>query len=132
VCQIADRYGWDHPDAISVEMEPGDVLLHDVMVVHGSERTQGKALRRTIYYEFRAAEEILQDGPWDSEWIDRRLRLIPIGLKRFSAAFPDVPPFQWNIADRFRPQMSDDEATELKVAHVVHMSGSYCSAGDAG
>jgi hypothetical protein len=28
--------------------------------------------------------------------------------------------------------MSDDEATELKVAHVVHMSGSYCSAGDAG
>ncbi len=129
VCQIADAYGWDHPDAIHVEMEPGDVLLHDVMVVHGSERTQGNALRRTIYYEFRAAEEILTDGPWDREWIDRRMRLVPLGLKRYVQAYPDAPQFQWQVADQFRPQMTDDEAAELKVVHVVHMPGSYCSAG---
>jgi hypothetical protein len=132
ICKITDAYGWDHPDAISVEMQPGDVLLHDVMVVHGSERTQGKALRRTIYYEFRAAEEIVQDGPWDREWIDRRMRLVPLGLKRFAAAFPDVTPFEWNVSDEFRPQMSDDDEAELRVAHVVHMAGTYCSAGDAG
>jgi hypothetical protein len=108
VCQVADIYGWNHPEAIDVEMEPGDVLLHDVMVLHGSERVQGKALRRTIYYEFRAAEEILEDGPWDSDWIDKRLRLVPIGLSNYA------------------------QAAELKIAHLVHMPGSYCSAGSAG
>jgi hypothetical protein len=132
VCALADEYGWDHPDAIDVEMAPGDVLLHDVMVVHGSARTIGNALRRTIYYEFRAAEEILEDGPWDREWIDRRMRLVPLGLARHRAGFPGAGQFDWRVEPAFRPAMSGDEAAELKVAHVVHMNGSWCSAGDAG
>lgn len=131
VCAIADEHGWDHPGAIDVDMAPGDVLLHDVMVVHGSARTLGNALRRTIYYEFRAAEEILEDGPWDREWIDRRMRLVPLGLARHRAAYPAAEQFAWRVSDEFRPAASADEAAELKVAHVVHMGGSYCSAGDA-
>jgi len=131
VCAIADTHGWTHPDAITVEMQPGDVLLHDVMVVHGSERTEGKALRRTLYYEFRAAEEIVQDGPWDSEWIERRMRLLPIGLRRFKQAFPTHRQFDWKVSSQFKPLVTADEETELKIAHEVHMSGSWCSAGDA-
>ena len=99
--------------------------------MHGSPQTEGNRLRRTIYYEFRAAEEIVQDGPWDRTWIDQRLRLVPLGLKRYAAAYPNDPQFQWNISDDFRPHVSDDEATELRVAHLVHMNGSWCSAGDA-
>ncbi len=131
VCAIAEQYGWEHPNAIDVEMEPGDVLLHDVMIVHGSARALGNALRRTIYYEFRAAEEILEDGPWDREWIDRRMRLLPLGLARHAAASPEAEQFGWRASDEFRPASSGDEAAELKIAHVVHMRGSYCSAGDA-
>ena len=48
VCEHRDRHGWEVPGAIDVETQPGDVLLHDVMVVHGSERAQGRKLRRTI------------------------------------------------------------------------------------
>jgi ectoine hydroxylase-related dioxygenase (phytanoyl-CoA dioxygenase family) len=128
ICKLTDAYGWDHPDAIDVEMEPGDVLLHDVMVVHGSARVAGKALRRTIYYEFRPAEEILADGPWDREWIDRRLRLIPLGLDAYHEAYPDVAPFQWNVTDEFRPDGGRDE---LRILHMTGMPGSFCSAGDA-
>lgn len=131
VCKLEETYGWDHPDAIYVEMQPGDVLLHDVMVVHGSERVQGKNLRRTIYYEFRAAEEILQDGPWDRTWIDQRLRLVPVALRRYQAAFPKADQFDWHIAPDFQPQVTEDDEVELKIAHIVHMGGSYCSAGDA-
>lgn len=131
VCAIADQYGWDHPDAITVEVNAGDVLLHDVMVVHGSERTEGKALRRTLYYEFRAAEEILQDGPWDRTWIDRRMRLLPVALRRYQEAFPDQPQFDWHVDADFKPVSMGDEAIELKIAHEVHMNGSWCSAGDA-
>jgi ectoine hydroxylase-related dioxygenase (phytanoyl-CoA dioxygenase family) len=132
VCWIADTYGWAVPGAVEVEMNAGDVLLHDVMVVHGSPHTEGNRLRRTIYYEFRAAEEIVQDGPWDSAWIDRRMRLIPLGMRRYAAAYPGEAQFDWNVSDAFRPEMSNDEAVELRVAHMTHMSGSYCSAGDAG
>jgi len=132
ICRLTDDYGWNVPGSIEVEMAAGDVLLHDVMVVHGSPHTEGNRLRRTIYYEFRAAEEIVQDGPWDRTWIDQRLRLVPLGLKRYAQQYPTDEQFQWNVSADFRPVMSDDEETELRVVHNVHMSGSYCSAGDAG
>lgn len=132
ICAIADAYGWDHPDAIEVEMQPGDVLLHNVMVVHGSPQVVGKQLRRTIYYEFRAAEEILADGPWDREWIERRMRLVPLGLAAHRRAYPAAAQFDWRVDAEFRPAPVGSEAAELKVAHEVHMSGAYCSAGDAG
>ena len=131
VCEVRDQFGWDAPSVIQVEMEPGDVLLHDVMVLHGSERTAGKALRRTIYYEFRAAEEILEDGPWDEAWIEKRIRLVPLGLNAFARAFPEKEQFDWKVSPEFRPAPLQNETEELKVAHVVHMNGSYCSAGDA-
>ncbi len=130
ICRLEDKFGWEPTDVIHAEMEPGDVLLHDVMVVHGSEQVVGKALRRTIYYEFRAAEQIVQEGPWDSEWIDKRVRMLPPALRHYAAAYPEKDQFVWNIADEFRPEVSEDEATELKIAHLVHTSGSFCSAGD--
>ena len=132
VCDIRDRYGWDAPSTIQVEMEPGDVLLHDVMVLHGSEPTSGNALRRTVYLEFRGAEEILEDGPWDGSWIDGRLRLIPLALDRFAQRFPGPAPFEWRVSSEFRPLPLGDVETELKVAHRIHSPGSYCSAGNAG
>ena len=63
VCEIEAKYGWEVPGSLEVRMGPGDVLVHDVMLVHGSEPTVGNALRRTIYYEFRPAEQILEEGP---------------------------------------------------------------------
>jgi ectoine hydroxylase-related dioxygenase (phytanoyl-CoA dioxygenase family) len=132
ICALTEQWGWDPPGAVTVEMQPGDVLLHDVMVVHGSEEVEGKNLRRTIYYEFRAAEEILTDGPWDREWIDKRLRLVPLTLQSYQQAFPSKDQFQWHVSETFRPQMTADREQELKIAHIVHSGGTYCSAGDAG
>jgi hypothetical protein len=131
-CHIADTYGWEVPESIEVEMESGDVLLHDVMVAHGSPQVQGKELRRTVYLEFRAAEEILEDGPWDRAWIERRMRLIPVALRSYRAMFPDAAQFQWAINDVFRPTVTDNDQAELRIAHEVHMPGAFCSAGDAG
>ncbi|MCU0513564.1 MAG: phytanoyl-CoA dioxygenase family protein [Anaerolineae bacterium] len=131
ICRLRDEHGWSPAEYIDVEMNPGDVLLHDVMVVHGSERTLGAALRRTIYYEFRAAEEILADGPWDETWIDKRLRLLPVALRHHQQAFPQAAQFDWQISPEFRPQPAGTEAEELRIAHLIHMSGAYCSAGDA-
>jgi len=129
ICDLKDTYGWDAPGVVQVEMEPGDVLVHDVMVVHGSEAVTGNKLRRTIYYEFRAAEQIMGEGPWDAAWVDQRLRLIPLGLAEHAATNPDKPQFQWKISSDFAPETSGDTAAELRVAHTAHSPGSYCSAG---
>jgi hypothetical protein len=131
VCAVADAYGWDAPGVIDVEMAPGDVLLHDVMVLHGSPHIEGKDLRRTIYYEFRAAEQILDEGPWDRNWIDQRLRLMPLALRRYGEAFPGTEQFTWQASAEFAPALTGSEEEELKVAHTVHTPGSFCSAGDA-
>jgi ectoine hydroxylase-related dioxygenase (phytanoyl-CoA dioxygenase family) len=129
ICQLRDEYGWDAPGVVQVEMEPGDVLVHDVMVVHGSEPTHDNPLRRTIYFEFRAAEQIEAEGPWDAEWIERRLRLVPLALREWQRTHPEETGFHWDVADRYAPAVSDEVDEELKVIHGVHNAGSYCSAG---
>jgi hypothetical protein len=125
-CKLEEEHGWNPPGSIVVEMDPGDVLLHDVMVVHGSPKAEGNALRRTIYYEFRAAEQILEEGPWNRDWIDRRMRLVPLGLREHARMFPDSPQFDWQPDTPYRQDL--DPSAELKVAHVKHTSGSFCSA----
>lgn len=129
ICQLRDEYGWDAPGVVQVEMEPGDVLVHDVMVVHGSEPTHDNPLRRTIYFEFRAAEQIEAEGPWDAEWIERRLRLVPLALREWQRTHPGETGFHWDVATRYAPAVSDEVDEELKVIHGVHNAGSYCSAG---
>jgi ectoine hydroxylase-related dioxygenase (phytanoyl-CoA dioxygenase family) len=129
-CGVATEHAWEIPGVIQVELEPGDALLHDVMVLHGSERTLGAALRRTIYYEFRAAEMIIQEGPWDRTWIEKRLQLMPLALEQFQTHYPQHPQFEWNPSSQFQPQVLNAD-TALKVAHEWHSPGAYCSASSA-
>lgn len=129
VCQLQEEYGWDAPGVVQVELDPGDVLVHDVMIVHGSEAVRGNRLRRTIYYEFRSAEQIRAEGPWDAEWIDRRLRLLPVALREHARRNPSAELFAWNVPSTLAPRVTEDDDTELRIAHGVHSPGSYCSAG---
>ena len=128
ICDLRDQYGWGVPRSLEVQMGPGDVLVHDVMLVHGSEPTLGNALRRTLYYEFRPAEQILEEGPWDRSWVDKRLRMLPSALEAYTKANPGQPGFVWHIDEDLRPPARSQ--TELRVPHLVHSPGSYCSAGD--
>ncbi|WP_152360093.1 phytanoyl-CoA dioxygenase family protein [Microlunatus speluncae] len=129
ICALTEESDWDLPGAIEVELRPGDVLVHDTMIVHGSPATRGNALRRTIYYEFRPAEQILAEGPWDAAWVDTRLRLLPLGL----AAYADRPDagdlYQWRVDEALRPVPVGDAEAELRVVHTAHTPGAFCSAG---
>lgn len=128
-CALAETYGWALPGAIEVELEAGDVLIHDDMVVHGSPPASGNALRRTIYFEFRPARSILEDGPWTPEWMDARLRLIPLALAERAQWVGPEDQFEWRISPDLRPAVSDDVETELRIVHTAHTPGEWCSAG---
>lgn len=128
-CALADTYGWQLPGAIEVELEAGDVLVHDDMIVHGSPPTSGAEMRRTIYFEFRPAQSILEDGPWTPEWMQARLRLVPLALAERARWVDPQERFTWHAAADLRPEVSDDVAAELRVVHLVHTPGEWCSAG---
>lgn len=128
-CALAEEHGWSMPGAVEVELEAGDVLVHDDMVVHGSPPAAGKALRRTVYLEFRPARSILEDGPWTREWMDARLRLVPLALAERARWVGADERFEWHISPDLRPAVSDDVEAELRVVHTAHTPGEWCSAG---
>ncbi len=125
-CALRDEHGWDVPGAVEVPMAPGDVLVHDDMVVHGSPPTAGSPLRRTVYLEFRPAASVLDDGPWDADWLAARMRLLPAALAAHAGARPHAPRHDWRPSASLVP---GDDGVDLRVAHGVHTPGEWCSAG---
>lgn len=63
--------GFDCDGALPIPMNPGDVLFHDVRVLHGSPWAQSR-LRRVLYYEFRAADVILRNGLRTENYVMRK------------------------------------------------------------
>lgn len=62
--------------AIHVPMAPGDVLLHDIRVLHGSPPSIGGDLRRVVYYEFRPAATELAVGPHTAAYVDLKRAML--------------------------------------------------------
>ena len=97
--------GFDFPGLVPVAAKAGDVLLHNVRVVHGSRATPGGALRRTMYYEWQSLAEMeKQTGPRpgfpmnDSFVRDRyRLLLTAIDLRRRMPYAKNETPFGLQI-----------------------------------
>ena len=63
-------------------MRAGDVLVHDIRLVHGSHRSRGERLRRTLYYEFQSLGWMQREGlrpgaetRIDDTWARARIRL---------------------------------------------------------
>ena len=48
--------------------QPGDVVIHNVHVVHYSEPNVSEQPRATWYLEFRSIRDLVNNGPWGAEW----------------------------------------------------------------
>ncbi|GLX68592.1 phytanoyl-CoA dioxygenase family protein [Paenibacillus glycanilyticus] len=70
------RAGFDVSDAVPVPMEAGDVILHNIMLLHGSPEGEGNDLRRTVYYEFRPGEIELEFGPHTPEYFPLKQQIL--------------------------------------------------------
>jgi hypothetical protein len=64
---------YDRPDAVALEAQPGDVVLHSTGVLHGSPPNRSASMRRTFYVHYGSREE-LQVGWWkrDAAWLEER------------------------------------------------------------
>ena len=102
--------GFDYPGLIELPVKAGDVLFHNVKLVHGSRRNSADSLRRTLYYAFhslgaaarqrepRSEGSYLRPGQTvPQSWIDDRLRLMmhAIDLRKKSSYGRDEIPFPY-------------------------------------
>lgn len=106
------RPGFDTEDAVPVPMQPGDVILHNIQLLHGSPEGDGNGLRRTIYYEFRPAEIEVAFGPHTLEYLGLKQQLLLDCLDRrqekaYGAAeepFRYEPDGAFRVGPRRRPE----------------------------
>ena len=52
--------------------QPGDIVIHNVHVIHFSEPNLSGNPRATWYLEFRSMHDLLEKGPWSVDWTFRR------------------------------------------------------------
>ena len=55
--------------AVPIPVNAGDVIFHNIKLVHGSPPNRSPQMRRVIYYEFRTASVEFENGPHRPEYI---------------------------------------------------------------
>lgn len=83
VCTLEGEWKQGRLEAKEIEMDPGDVLVHDVMAVHSSEPITEQGCRRTVYFEFRSPVNARTNHGFTHEWIALRHQLIQIAQRRW-------------------------------------------------
>lgn len=78
VAELSDG-GFCTEGAVPIAMEPGDVLVHDTLVLHGSPPSMSD-LRRVVYFGVHPREAELRFGPHDAEFVALRERVLPAAI----------------------------------------------------
>ena len=100
--------------AVPAEMEPGDVLLHHVKVLHGSDRNRSSDLRRVVYFDNRAWSWNERYRWFNEETMQKRARLYQYALhERKENPYPqDDELFEYLPPSHF-PKWSAGEPIDL-------------------
>ena len=73
--------GFRTDGAVPVELAAGDVLLHDILLVHGSPPAQS-GLRRVLYFEFRPLAVEMAVGPHVPDYVALKQQVLQAALDR--------------------------------------------------
>ena len=89
--------------AATLPMAPGDALLHNVFVLHGSPEA-ASSLRRVLYYEFRNRSGEALYGPHDAAYADlKEGAYFYCQLLRSGGGAAHAPALRIDHADHWRP-----------------------------
>lgn len=82
ICALSEKYGWDIPGVIELPAKAGDILIQDMMILHGSQPKRNPGCRRTIYIELRPSASIIEDDAQSPEWVALREHWMAMVLDR--------------------------------------------------
>ncbi|RZG12447.1 phytanoyl-CoA dioxygenase [Pseudoalteromonas sp. CO342X] len=87
---LSSEYGWNIPGVVQQPAKAGDILVQDMMVLHGSEPKRSEGPRRTIYVELRPLAGVNENQ--SSEWAELRKQWMAHVIQ---AADPEDVPENW-------------------------------------
>lgn len=94
ICELQRmEYKW-------LDMEAGDVLIHNLKMAHSSGELTSYPQRRVVYFEFMSTSEILKEQIYSETFIDLRTQLIPNAIQCFQQKYINAIPFQWNHPEK--------------------------------
>ena len=111
---MSEAGGWEIPGVIEQPAKAGDILVQDMMILHGSQVKQTPGVRRTIYVELRPAAGVTESGAQSERWNELRQRWMGLVARRAEASdWPD----DWRD-DLANDLSSDDE----EIARILSVS----------
>jgi len=116
--------GFRTSGAIPVEVGPGDMIMHNILVLHGSPACNAP-LRRTVYYEFRAIESELAHGPHTPSYIPLKQRVLLACIGRRAAQRPQETSYKYNPDAQYAITAPYEENTTFRYPHEEHFLKTY-------
>lgn len=106
--------------AVPIVMNPGDVILHNILALHGSAPAQTK-LRRVAYYEFRPIEVELAVGPHVPAYLPLKQKLLLACLQARAVApyAAEETPYKYRPDAQFAAPVLE-AGEELETYRYVH------------
>ncbi|WP_143026632.1 phytanoyl-CoA dioxygenase family protein [Ferrimonas sediminum] len=59
---LSEEHGWQLPGVVEQPAQAGDIMIQDMMILHGSQTKRSDGTRRTLYIELRPLEANLTSG----------------------------------------------------------------------
>ncbi len=107
IADLSQTHGWNIPGVVEQDAKAGDVLIQDMMILHGSAPKHSPGARRTIYIEYRPFDAVIRGEAQTDAWAENRRKLMGAVLSR---ANPDDWPAEWR---EDYPELSPDQETAL-------------------
>ncbi len=89
---LSELHGWEIPGSIEQAAQAGDILIQDMMILHGSEPKRSQGVRRTIYVEYRPLAAIEESQAQSAQWLEYRKQWMGLILARIAT---DELPESW-------------------------------------
>jgi ectoine hydroxylase-related dioxygenase (phytanoyl-CoA dioxygenase family) len=129
VVKYTEKEGFETEGATPILMHAGDVLLHNILLLHGSPPSNSPNMRRVIYYEFRGAETEMEKGPHTLEYIPLKQKMLLKCLehRRLAEHVAEEKPFEYNPPAPFH-QTKLERGEQLETYRYLHQD--YWRTGD--
>jgi hypothetical protein len=123
--------GFQAEGLVPLELDPGDVLVHNARVLHGSDVSASGGLRRVLYFSYQSARWILREGLTgsvrpDRAWVAQNLRQAELGVEARAEAGLAVP--RWGCPPEWRAEVAAARPDAV-AAEVPYRWGAAAGAG---
>ncbi len=113
---------WAPPGVVEQPAAAGDILVQDMMILHGSPARTSNQVRRTIYVEIRPTAGIAESGLQSAEWAALRERFMALVVRRSAGS---GWPSDWAADLPTDLEAESDEAAAIVAHHEPPIPAVY-------